>query len=483
LRFMRDAGRSARADAWEQMAQVYVDHLRSLEPHRDAALSNRFPLWKSGQDAQELFLETLAAGGAGLVLVDEAGNRKFPPEPDSLSLPSEAASAMETLAVRMDALFLILDNAPSQTWTRVRGTEWFARVAPVDGGRQVTAVDKENLRQAVCDFYQTSFGAGLEVRVLLPGEVFAADAERPRYFATAPLAGALREWRIILIPTADSDLEIGSREQTVFYIKVGATVVAVILTISTLAGLALSRQLRLHELRTTALAAVAHELKTPVASTRALVETLLERPFGEDPEKLREYLELIALENRRLEQTIGSFLLLARMEQREYRFKYEPVAPEEILQEAVSTLKVQLEENQFTVRTHAEASCGPVQADRKALVTMLVNLIENAMKYSESTREVDLSVRRVRSGVVFEVADRGIGISPQDMKDIFEPFRQADDRLARTREGTGLGLSIVRNIARAHGGNAEVRLRPGGGTVFSVLIPFQPPRINRWIRR
>jgi two-component system, OmpR family, phosphate regulon sensor histidine kinase PhoR len=114
--------------------------------------------------------------------------------------------------------------------------------------------------------------------------------------------------------------------------------------------------------------------------------------------------------------------------------------------------------------------------DEDALVTVLMNLLENAYKYTGETKRIVLRTRQEATGVVIEVEDNGIGIGRRDRKRIFRPFYQVDQRLARERGGCGLGLSIVDFIVRAHGGQVTVRSEPGVGSLFRVVLPS---RISR----
>ena len=113
----------------------------------------------------------------------------------------------------------------------------------------------------------------------------------------------------------------------------------------------------------------------------------------------------------------------------------------------------------------------PLYADEDALVTVVLNLLENAYKYTGDNKRVALRARLDATRVVIEVQDNGIGIERRDRKRIFRPFYQVDQRLARERGGCGLGLSIVDFIVRAHGGQVTVDSEPGAGSVFRVTLP------------
>ena len=114
--------------------------------------------------------------------------------------------------------------------------------------------------------------------------------------------------------------------------------------------------------------------------------------------------------------------------------------------------------------------------DPDALVTVLINLLDNAYKYTRGEKAIVLRAFRSQQGIAFEVRDNGIGIAPRDHKRIFQRFYQVDQRLARETGGCGLGLAIVASIVRAHSGSVSVRSQSGEGSIFTVLLPIEIPR-------
>jgi signal transduction histidine kinase len=234
------------------------------------------------------------------------------------------------------------------------------------------------------------------------------------------------------------------------------------------------RQMRLASLKTDLVAAVSHELKTPLASMRLLVDSLLEES-APDPVKTREYLQLIAGENHRLTRLIENFLTFSRIERNRQRFDFAPLQPSGVIQAAASLMRERLQPPACLFEIEAEPDLPLLRADEDALVTVLLNLIDNAYKYTPATqgttRKISVRAHHAAGEVVFEVADNGIGIAPRDQKRIFRRFYRVDQRLARETQGCGLGLSIVDFIVRAHGGKVSVRSRPGAGSTFIVRIP------------
>jgi signal transduction histidine kinase len=264
------------------------------------------------------------------------------------------------------------------------------------------------------------------------------------------------------------DAEIADQRRILVWTGV-LTTLSVIL-IAGVTAIALHRQIALKDIKNTAVATVAHELRTPLASMRMLVDTLREGRYrGEG--KLKEYLDLIANENDRLSRLAETFLTFSRLDQRTVPLQRSAVAPEMIIKEALAPLQMRLNSNGCEFSQKIAADLPPVMAERNALAQVLTNLLDNALKYTEGDKRIELSVGREGSFVNFAVKDNGIGIPEEERQAIFTPFYQSDRTLSRSREGSGLGLAIVRRIVDAHDGEITVASEPGKGSVFNVKIP------------
>ena len=256
------------------------------------------------------------------------------------------------------------------------------------------------------------------------------------------------------------------------YLSIAAIAIVLIVAATLAIGSAARRQARLASLKTALVSAVSHELKTPLASMRLLVDTLLEDD-ALDPKKTREYLKLMAVENARLTRVIDNFLTFSRLERNRQRFAFAPANPADIVQDALAAIP---EERRREHPPHVEIApdLPPVVADQDAMVTVLVNLLDNAYKYTPDDKCITVRVSR-ESGtgdhVMFAVEDNGIGIPVREQKRIFRRFYRVDRRLARETTGSGLGLSIVDAIVRAHGGTVRVDSRQQQGSTFTVSVP------------
>jgi signal transduction histidine kinase len=272
-------------------------------------------------------------------------------------------------------------------------------------------------------------------------------------------------WQISM-DVRDSAASLGiAKRQRASYVWVGFLVIATLTLTASIAGRAFLRQLRLARLKTDLVATVSHELKTPLASMRLLVDTLLDAP-EHSPVQTREYLELIARENARLSRLIGNFLTFSRMERNRAQFDFARTRPEDVIAATIDSIG-----DRFRVDVNASPDLPAVYADEDALVTVLLNLLENAFKYSAEPRRIELSAYTEEGRCCFAVADNGIGILLKQQKKIFRRFYQIDRRLTRQSGGVGLGLSIVEFIVKAHGGTVRVHSQPGSGSRFVISLP------------
>src|SRR6266446_2589509 len=208
----------------------------------------------------------------------------------------------------------------------------------------------------------------------------------------------------------------------------------------------ISREMKLARLKSDFVANVSHELRTPLALIRLYAETLeLGRLTAQ--EKYQEYFRIIREESERLTALINNILDF-------YRF--------------------QIEQNGFAFDENISGDIPSVNVDREAIARSLLNLVNNALKYSKDQKHIGVSLYRANGSVKLEVQDRGIGIAAAEQDKIFEKFYRCGDPLVHNTKGSGLGLSLVRHIAQAHGGNVSVESVPEKGSKFTIALPIDP---------
>jgi signal transduction histidine kinase len=228
--------------------------------------------------------------------------------------------------------------------------------------------------------------------------------------------------------------------------------------------------MRLSTLKSDFVANVSHELKTPLALIRLFSETL---ELGRAPteEKARQYYRVINKESHRLTQLINNILDFSRIEagRREYRFARADVT--RIVEEVLEAYRFQIEQQGFALDVDVADGVPELMVDEEALGQALINLLNNALKYSRDEKHIRVEVRRDGRRVLITVRDRGIGIPKSEHKKVFEKFYRAEHSLMHETKGSGLGLSLVKHIMEAHRGSVELDSAPGKGSAFSLVLP------------
>ncbi len=235
----------------------------------------------------------------------------------------------------------------------------------------------------------------------------------------------------------------------------------------------LNRQLTLARQKTDFVSNVSHELKTPLTSIRMFSELLAEGRVS-DRAKQRTYLGIITAETARLTRLINNVLDFARIERGEKKYTFQPCDLVAVLRETADTYRPHLEANGFQFNCELPDTPKLVNGDRDALAQVVVNLLSNAEKYSDSRKEITLRAEGTSPAlprVEVTVLDRGLGVPPGCGEKIFEQFYRAHDSLSNGIQGSGLGLTLARQIARAHGGDVTYEPRDGGGSCFTLKLP------------
>jgi len=333
-------------------------------------------------------------------------------------------------------------------------------------GRVVALLRTETVEKMTRDFLsRRAIAADIHVEMHRPDEKIAPPAGAA---AQLMLAGDRTPgWQLVLSTKGrDPFEELASRQMTL-YIWTGSLMLVAVIVLATVATRFIRRSAQLAGMKSDLVAAVSHELKTPLSSMQLLVDTLLEDPVF-DLQKTREYLELIARENSRLSLLIANFLAFSRIERNRYTFEFAPASVEEVVQAAIEAAGERFREPGCELIVEITPDLPEIRADLSALVTALLNLLDNAYKYTPGAKRITLRAFAAEGSVCFEIRDNGIGIAPREIKKIFLKFYQADRRLARTGGGCGLGLSIVRFLVEAHGGSVRVSSEPGKGSTFTI---------------
>ena len=232
----------------------------------------------------------------------------------------------------------------------------------------------------------------------------------------------------------------------------------------------LLRQRRLAILKNEFIGNITHELKTPIATVGVAIEALKNFNAMEDPVRTREYLDISANELQRLNLLVDKVLKLSMFEKKEIDLKYESVDLRDVVNEVVTSMRLQIE------KYHAQVSVSQngntyVQADRLHLLSVVFNLLDNALKYSRAAPIIQIGLTGNDEAVRLTVADNGIGIVPEYKNKIFDKFFRVPTGDTHNAKGYGLGLSYVAHVVKKHQGQIFVDSTPDGGTKFTITLP------------
>lgn len=231
---------------------------------------------------------------------------------------------------------------------------------------------------------------------------------------------------------------------------------------------------RIHKLeimRKDFVANVSHELKTPITSIKGFIDTLIDNPVSKKADR-DHFMQIIHQQADRLQTIIDDLLALSTLEHdiEEREIVLQSAQLDQVLKNAVQTCSGQAAAKNIHVKLMSDSS---IKADVNVqlLEQAVVNLIDNAIKYSEPDTLIDVRLGATQEEIVIDVCDHGVGISEKHLARIFERFYRVDKSRSRKMGGTGLGLAIVKHVAIAHKGRVEVRSEPGNGSVFSIFLP------------
>jgi len=231
---------------------------------------------------------------------------------------------------------------------------------------------------------------------------------------------------------------------------------------------------RLEDMRRDFVANVSHEIRTPLTAIKGFVETLHQNTV-ETPEETQRFLGIISKHVDRLNTVIEDLLMLSRIENEGERgdIKHEKTRLRDIFQNAMQICRPRADEKRIQIELDVDEGLSAM-VDPVLLEQAVVNLLDNAVKYSDPNKTVLLQSKTSGNEIQLSVQDHGIGIEKKHLPRLFERFYRVDKARSRALGGTGLGLSIVKHIAQAHGGHVTVESRLGEGSLFTIHLPRDP---------
>lgn len=437
---------------WKQIAQELIRRITNYDDQTDAG-GKRRPI----SSAQRLFLMNRLASMPGV-------------DPTFKTLHAE--SLANQFLDKFDSSSFLESEMPAGTLFNGEGLfegEEEIFYQPTSDDSAVAIWTQEDLKQRIESYV---------AKIPLPDEVHwvvnsKSAFERPWIdVALSPLTDQLR----IGIDTKSDLFSEATGPRTGIYIMISLLVVAATTMMAWLLGKTVRNRLNLAQQKNNLVANVSHELKTPLSSVRLLVDTMLREDDSasdaRSQKKRHEYLQLISQENARLSRLIDNFLTFSRLDQRGQRFDSSPLKVETVVRDAIRVFAERAPESANVIELSVLDDV-QIVGDLDSLVTVLVNLIENAWKYNENDDlpAIKITVKRTQGQTEISVADNGIGMTAREAANVFDRFYQASSLMTRPQGGCGLGLSIVKTIVDAHRGRVSVTSQPGQGSTFTVLIP------------
>jgi len=240
----------------------------------------------------------------------------------------------------------------------------------------------------------------------------------------------------------------------------------------------LFRQKRLSELKTDFINNMTHELKTPIATINLASEALFDSRISESPATMVRYNRIIYDENQRLKDHVDRILNIALLEKSGFTLRYHQLDLHALLDKVIDQSELRINQQHATLTIRKEANRTTLMADEMHLINVFTNLIDNALKYTRQQPEITLRTSNTRIGVSVFVSDNGIGMSPGQIKKVFDKFYRVPTGDVHDVKGFGLGLAYVKTIIELHGGYIQVVSEPGKGSTFEVYLPFEQNKLN-----
>lgn len=234
----------------------------------------------------------------------------------------------------------------------------------------------------------------------------------------------------------------------------------------------LIRQRHISEIKTDFINNMTHEFKTPIATINLALDAIKNPKIIEDKEKVFKYLQMIRDENKRMHAQVENVLRISRLEKKELDIEKESSNVEEVINDAIEHVNLILEDRQGKISTHFDANRTTVLINEVHFTNVIVNVLENAIKYSPDVPEIDVYTENVKDMILIKVRDNGLGMSKVAQKRVFEKFYREHTGDLHNVKGHGLGLAYVKRIVEDHNGQVYVESEKGKGSTFIIKIPL-----------
>jgi two-component system, OmpR family, phosphate regulon sensor histidine kinase PhoR len=233
-----------------------------------------------------------------------------------------------------------------------------------------------------------------------------------------------------------------------------------------------NRQKRISDMKSDFINNMTHEFKTPIATISLASEMLMKKSIREDEGKTQRYARIIYDENTRLQNHVEQILSVSLLERGRFRLKKREVNVNEIIREAVENFGIAIKDRNGEIKTHYCAKDFMINADKEHLMNVIINLLDNANKYSPGNPWIRIGTQSIGNGIIISVEDRGVGISLENQQQVFKKLYRVPTGNLYNQKGFGIGLYYVKTIIEAHGGHINIKSELNKGSRFDVFLPF-----------
>lgn len=232
------------------------------------------------------------------------------------------------------------------------------------------------------------------------------------------------------------------------------------------------KQKKISEMKSDFINNMTHEFKTPIATISVAADSIANQKIIENPDRIRYFVDMIKKENRRMNRQVEDILTIARLDKKEFEFKWEAFNLHDVIENAIQSIVLQVEKKGGSISSELLAANPVATSDPNHFANLIYNLLDNANKYSLNEPQIKISTRNTAKGVLISVTDKGIGMSKMVQGRIFERFYRQTSGNIHNVKGFGLGLSYVKAVLEANKGSIAVHSEPGKGSTFDVFVPF-----------
>ncbi|MCA0133085.1 sensor histidine kinase [Winogradskyella alexanderae] len=234
----------------------------------------------------------------------------------------------------------------------------------------------------------------------------------------------------------------------------------------------LIRQRQISQIKTDFINNMTHEFKTPIATINLALDSIKNPKIINDQDKVKRYLKMIRDENKRMHAQVENVLRISKLEKNELNISKERLKLHDLVEDAITHVELIVENRQGYVKTHFEAVKSSVLANESHFTNVIVNILDNAIKYSDDAPKIDVYTENIGNNIILKIADQGNGMSKQVAKRVFEKFYREHTGNVHNVKGHGLGLAYVKRIVEDHQGHISVESEKGKGSTFIIRLPL-----------